>query len=186
MPGGLALLAGHLTDANTRIYAGFGTWQVDSPLIPILGSMWTLLTAVLIAVLGLAIWQRCRADRLTGDGLSPTSQVAHLVAALTVVLVSSRILSPQYLFWVAPFMALTSRPKTLAFWAACLMSTFIYPLNFQQILNQELYAVLVVNVRNAILVGLLAWLIGGDLKSAVATLANSGPPDVLGQVAKRL
>ena len=116
VPGGLALLAGHLTDANTRIYAGFGTWQVDSPLIPILGSMWTLLTAVLVALLGLAIWQRYRADRQIGDGLSPTSQVTHLVAALTVVLVSSRILSPQYLFWVAPFMALTSRPKTLAFW----------------------------------------------------------------------
>ncbi len=54
-----------------------------------------------------------------------------------VVLVTSKILSPQYLFWVVPFVALLSRPKTLVFWAACLLTTVGYPLNFGPMLNQD-------------------------------------------------
>jgi hypothetical protein len=82
------------------------------------------------------------------------------------VLVSSRILSPQYLFWVAPFVALSSRPKALVFWAACLLTNVGYPLNFQELLNQQADIVFVINLRNAILVGFLAWVITPDLLGA--------------------
>ncbi len=66
-----------------------------------------------------------------------------------VVLVTSKILSPQYLFWVVPFVALLSRPKTLVFWAACLLTTFVYPLNYRaSMLNQEPYAIITRHQRS--------------------------------------
>ena len=184
VPGGMALLASALGGPSARVFHGFGTWQVDSPLIPILGSLWTVLTGVAVLALGLAIWQRFKADRLAVCHLRPTSQVTHLLAALTLVLVSSRILSPQYLFWVVPFVALGDRPKALVFWVACLLTTFVYPLNYQQLLNQEAYTVIATNIRNAILVGFLGWVIAGELRFAiravmprVRTLAQRSRPD---------
>ncbi len=167
VPGALALFAGMLTKQHPHIFNGFGTWQVESPLIPILASFWTLLTLVMLAALGIAIWHRYRADRDAEGEFKPVNQVIYVVAALVVVLVSSRIMSPQYLFWVAPFVALTSRPKTLVFWAACLATTIVYPINYQQYLNQEPYTVVIVNVRNAILVVFLGMLIWDDLKLGI-------------------
>jgi hypothetical protein len=173
VPGAIALLAGVLGGPDARIFHGFGTFQVDSPLVPILLSIWTLLTVVMIASLGLAIWRRYGLDVDAAGGLTPTSHITHLLAALMVALVASRILSPQYLIWVVPFVAMTSRPKALVFWVACLLTTFVYPLNyFEQFLNKQTYTVVAVNARNAILVGFMIWVIAPDLKSALGELAR--------------
>jgi len=172
VPGALAMLANLLGGPNSRIYHGFGTWQVDSPLLAILGPAWTGLTVVLIGLLGVAILYRYRVDNAAAGGLRPTSEIVQVVAALMVVLVSSRILSPQYLFWVAPFVALLSRPKTLVFWTACLLTMFGYPLNFQAMLNQEPQVVWALNIRNALLVGFLAWVLVPDLLGAARAVAG--------------
>jgi uncharacterized membrane protein len=170
LPGALAMLANVLGGPESRIYHGFGTWQVDSPLLAILGPTWTVLTVLLIGLLAVAIWHRYRVDSASVGGLRPTSEVVHLVAALMVVLVSSRILSPQYLFWVAPFVALSSRPKALVFWIACILTNLGYPINFQELLNQQFDIVIVINLRNAILVGFLAWVLTPDLLGALRSV----------------
>ena len=170
LPGALALLASVAGGPDARIYAGYGTWQVDSPLISILGPAWTLLTFVLLGAVALALWRRLALDRAETGGLRPTSEVTQLVAVLMVVLVTSRVLSPQYLFWVVPFIALLPRRKMLVFWLACVLTTFGYPLNFQEMLNQEPLVILVVNLRNAVLVGFMAWVLGPDLMSAIRAL----------------
>ena len=166
LPGALALLAKAVGGPSASIYHDFGTFQVDSPLLAILGPLWTLLTLALVGGLALALWWRYREDRARG-GLRPDSQVISIVAALMVVLVTSKILSPQYLFWVVPFVALLSRPKTLVFWAACLLTTVGYPLNFGPMLNQDPLIILVINIRNAILVGFLVWVLAPDLMRAI-------------------
>jgi uncharacterized membrane protein len=166
VPGALAILANVLGGPNARIFHGFGTFQVDSPLIPLLGFVWTALSGLIVLGLGVAILVRFRADRRTSGSPAERSQVTYLIAALLVALVSSRILSPQYLFWAVPFVALADRPKTLLYWAACLLTTFVYPLNYQQMLNQEAYAVVATNVRNLILVLFLGAVIAPELRFA--------------------
>ncbi len=172
IPGALAMLGNVLGGPDARIYHGFGTWQVDSPLLAILSPTWTALTVVMIGALGIAIWHRFRVDRAAAGGLRPTSEVVHLMAALMVVLVSSRVLSPQYLFWVVPFVALSSRPKTIVFWVAALLTAYGYPLNFQEMLNQQADVVIAVNIRNAILLGYLAWVLAPDLLGAARSVAD--------------
>jgi uncharacterized membrane protein len=167
VPGALALLVGTWSGHHPRIFNGFGTWQVDSPVVPFLGSFWSLLTLVMLAALGIGILYRFVTERSSETGLTRTTQVHYLVAALMVVLISARIISPQYLFWVAPFVALTSRPKTLVFWVACVVTTFVYPINYQQLLNQETYAVVAINIRNLILIGFLVMLLAGDVRLAI-------------------
>jgi hypothetical protein len=169
VPGGIALLANVLGGPESRIYHGFGTWQVDSPLIPMLGTMWTAFTVVMVLALAVAIFHRYRIERASG-GLVPTTMVTQLLAALMVVLVSARVLSPQYLFWAVPFVALVSRPKTLFFWATCLVTTFVYPNNYQELLNQEAYTIWAVNLRNLMLVVFTVWVITPDVVGAISSL----------------
>jgi hypothetical protein len=175
VPGGIALLANVLGGPESTIYHGFGTWQVDSPLIPMLGTMWTAFTVVMVVALAVAIWHRYRIERTSG-GLVPTTMITQLLAALMVVLVSARVLSPQYLFWAVPFVALVSRPKTLFFWATCLVTTFVYPNNYQELLNQEAYTIWAVNLRNAMLVIFTVWVIAPDVIGAVSSIRSRVSP----------
>jgi hypothetical protein len=175
VPGGIALLANVLGGPESTIYHGFGTWQVDSPLIPMLGTMWTAFTVVMVVALAVAIWHRYRIERTSG-GLVPTTMITQLLAALMVVLVSARVLSPQYLFWAVPFVALVSRPKTLFFWATCLVTTFVYPNNYQELLNQEAYTIWAVNLRNAMLVIFTVWVIAPDVIGAVSSVRSRVSP----------
>ena len=86
------------------------------------------------------------------------------------------MLSPQYLFWAVPFVALVSRPKTLFFWATCLVTTFVYPNNYQELLNQEAYTIWAVNLRNAMLVLFTVWVIAPDVIGAVSSVRSRVSP----------
>jgi hypothetical protein len=176
VPGAIALLANVMGGPDARIYHGFGTWQVESPLLSILSPTWTLFTGGLVIALALAIWHRYRVERVEFGGLVPRTQINQLLAALMVVLVSARVLSPQYLFWVVPFVALSSRPKTLFFLATCLVTTFVYPLNYQEYMNQEAYAVVATNIRNAMLVAFTIWVIAPDVLAALSSIRTRFSP----------
>jgi hypothetical protein len=169
VPGAIALLANAMGGPDARIYHGFGTFQVESTLIPLLSPMWTLFTGVMVLSLALVIWHRYQSEKSTG-GLLPKTEITQLLAALLVVLVSARVLSPQYLFWAVPFVALSSRPKGLFFWATCLVTTYVYPLNYQELLNQVPYAVYAANIRNVMLVAFTAWVIVPDLIDALSAI----------------
>jgi len=173
VPGALALLADVVGGPEAQIFHGFGTFQVDSPLIGPLATLLTLATVLFIAALGLALWHRFRVERRTDGGLRPPTQITHILAALMVALVLSRILSPQYLIWVVPFVALESRPKALVFWVACLLTTFVYPLHYyDDFLAKAPYTVWAVNIRNAILVAFTVWVIWPDFRAALAEIAG--------------
>jgi hypothetical protein len=175
VPGAIALLANVMGGPEARIYHGFGTWQVESALIPVLSPMWTFLTGVMVLSLAVIIWHRYQSEKSTG-GLLPRTEITQLLAALMVVLVSARVLSPQYLFWAVPFVALSSRPKSLFFWATCLVTTYVYPLNYQELLNQVPYTVYAVNIRNVMLVAFTAWVILPDLIDALSALRTRFSP----------
>ena len=107
------------------------------------------------AALLLAIWQgwRSRMDdafRSVGAGI--------LGFAIT-----GRVLSPQYMIWLVPFLAVV-RGRT-GWWArrlflpACVLTTLIYPLTYGWLLTFQPWAIGLLNVRNALLVGLLAVLL---------------------------
>ncbi|MEW5852218.1 MAG: hypothetical protein AB2A00_25740 [Myxococcota bacterium] len=85
------------------------------------------------------------------------------------LLVTSKVLSPQYLVWLLPFLApwLVSAPlprALLAFRVALLatvLSAVVYPLMYAQLLTGELAPVLALLARNAALVVLLVELVAG-------------------------
>jgi len=88
--------------------------------------------------------------------------------------VTSKVFSIQYVVWLVPFVVLMARWK---FWlgAAIVALTMpIHPFLFAGLVAQEPLPVLVLNLRNALLVGLTAWLIV-DLVGRQETATGTPP-----------
>ena len=129
-----------------------GSATLVTPRVPALDAViWSAQGTALL----LAIWQgwRSRMDdafRSVGAGI--------LGFAIT-----GRVLSPQYMIWLVPFLAVV-RGRT-GWWArrlflpACVLTTLIYPLTYGWLLTFQPWAIGLLNVRNALLVGLLAVLL---------------------------
>jgi hypothetical protein len=172
VPGALAELIGAAGGPSAGVVFGYGTLEVQSPLLPLLGQLGIVLTGVGVAALGLALWHRFSADRRSVDALRLSSQATYLSAAVLLVLATSRILSPQYIFWIVPFAALLPRRQALFLVVICLLTAFVYPLNYEQLIEQQPSALLVVNVRNTMLLVLFVWLIWADLWAAIRRLSG--------------
>ncbi len=159
LAGGLALLAHAYGIEAARIFFGFGAAQVESPVI---GQSALLLTvfnwAIVLAVIGTAAW-RFRADVRATGSVAPQTVVAYLVATLLVVILTNKVLSPQYLVWLMPFAALMPRRQSLLLVVITALTTLIYPMGWQTLMSAHQSTVVALNVRNLLLVVLLVWVI---------------------------
>jgi len=87
-------------------------------------------------------------------------------AAVLACLVTSKVLSPQYLLWLFPFIVVLggwtgSRARWL-FLFVCLTTALIYPgPGFALLLDHQGAAIFVLNLRNVLLLALLALLLYG-------------------------
>ena len=78
----------------------------------------------------LAAWHRFAPICVPAGRCSCQARPTYLLAAGLLVLATSRVLSPQYLFWIVPFAALLAGQGT-ALLVACLLTTLVYPLNYR-------------------------------------------------------
>jgi hypothetical protein len=82
-------------------------------------------------------------------------------AAILAFVIFGKVLSPQYMIWLFPFLAVAQNP--LATWArvgflgACCVTTLVYPWGMDRLVALEPLAILALNARNGLL--LVVWLI---------------------------
>jgi hypothetical protein len=84
---------------------------------------------------------------------------ASIVAAVLALIVTNKVLSPQYLIWLLPFGALLRRGPLLLLTAACALTTLIWPVLYEQLLALDAPVIVLLNVRNLVLCVLLGWLL---------------------------
>lgn len=155
--GGLALLGDKVGLARAQLFIDFRSWQVESSLIDGLTLPLTALTlAILATLVGGAFW-RFRSDVGETGSASPASVVAAVVATLLAVILTNKVLSPQYMVWLLPFAALLPRRQSLLMVVILALTTLIYPFQFQQLIALRAEHVLALNLRNALLVVLFFW-----------------------------
>ncbi len=87
-------------------------------------------------------------------------------AAILATLVTSKVLSPQYLVWLFPFVVVlggwTGRRARWLFLFVCLTTALIYPgPAFAQILEHQGSAIFLLNLRNLLILALLSLLLFG-------------------------
>jgi Glycosyltransferase family 87 len=103
-----------------------------------------------------------------------TEGMRYSTAAVLAFVITGKVLSPQYLIWLFPFLAaLDGRTGRLArriFLLGCLTTAMLYPgPGFVMVLDHQAGAILLLNLRNVLLVWLLAVLLYGP--------ASDGPAD---------
>jgi len=108
-----------------------------------------------VALLGVVVW------RFRRSGLREPLRYA--AAAILAFIVPGKVLSPQYLIWLVPFVPVVGGPVGGAarrlFVCACVATTVEY-LAIRQVSSFDLWAIVALNCRNALLVALFVLLVG--------------------------
>lgn len=171
--GGLAVLGGLLTGHPIEYNFRFSSVNADGPV----ADAWlALLPVMTIAGFGLVAWlgwRRIRSERAAFGRVLPSTIVLLATICVLVLLATAKVYSIQYVVWLVPLMALLGGRQ---FWLAAAIVALtipIHPLLFAGLVDQEALPILVLNLRNALLIGLLAWMLWN--------LARSTPRERAGQ-----
>jgi len=166
--GGLHLLANLLFGFGIDITRDFGSVNVHARGVSPgadLGGFATL--AALAGVFGLVYLRFSEGARGSATALVETLVTASAAVLLALIL-TNKIFSPQYMIWLLPFAALLRRPHAYLVVAAAVLTMIIFPLNYERLIALEPVPLVVLNVRNALLVVLLAMLLIGPAASTWA------------------
>lgn len=137
----------------------YNAFHMASPLADI---MLAVLPVIFIATLSWVLARclcRFRKEQAESGEVAFQSLVGYSTSVLLVFLASNKVFSPQFLLWVLPFAALLSIDKARLFLVISLLSVAVYPLLYSSLLAQQPFAVLILNLRNALMVALLVWLL---------------------------
>ena len=155
--GGLAVLDGLLAGQPVEINHRFSAVQVEGAFADTWLSILPLLTLAGFGLLGLLGWRLVRSEVAAAGAVSAATLVTLAGAAILVLIATNKVFSIQYVVWIVPFAALVRGGR---FWLAAAMVALtmpIHPLLYAGLVGQEALPIVVLNLRNALLVALLAW-----------------------------
>ncbi len=162
--GGLAVLGGMLAGDPVDMNFRFSSVNVEGSLASAWLALLPALSVVGFGTIAWLGWQRIRAETETGgasgDGaVRPRTVVELATLCLLMLLATSKVFSIQYVVWLVPLAALLGGRR---FWLAAALVALtipIHPVLYEGLVNQEALPILVLNARNALLVGLLTWML---------------------------
>jgi hypothetical protein len=156
--GGLAVLVGLLTGQPQGLSFANSRVQVEGPFAEAWLAAVPFLTIAGFGLLAVVGWRRIRAEAIGGGrGVSAQALVTAAAASVLMVLVTSKVYSIQYVVWLLPFMALLRGRRFLLAAAVVALTIPIHPLLYSQLVDQQALPIVLLNVRNALLVGLAIW-----------------------------
>jgi hypothetical protein len=129
-----------------RVAFDAGSWSVFGPGADAIAKVQS---ALQLAGIVFVAWLFARSRR------TPRDLLIAVTASTTIFAFAGKILSPQYLLWVAPF-ALLFPVFVTPFTAACLLTRFIFPARYKALIALHHLPIALLVVRNAVLVLLLA------------------------------
>lgn len=163
--GGIVALGAKLGWTRAEIVYNFGALHYVSPwadaLLPLLTPL-LLVTYFALLVIAYRCFRTRPADMAT--------LVAFSCAAVLVFVVTNKVFSPQYLVWLLPFAPLLPRRQLLLFGAICVATVVIFPFGYNAMLALDLWAVVLLNLRNAATIALLLWIVRSAWRARTATV----------------
>lgn len=169
---GIILLAHTVSGAVAHVNWGFGSFQVASPLIQTLAIPYLLAEVALLLGLLAGGAFSFRSDALRHGSVRPRTLITYLLATLLLAIVVNKVLSPQYIVWLLPFGALLPLRKSLVLLVACALTTVVYPLGFNGLVSLDPAMVFILNIRNAVLIGLFVWLVIPERRQSAADVVD--------------
>lgn len=164
IPASLLLLGQKLGLTTLTIEHASGATNVVSPLANALANITPILVLISLAAVYWFYYRRQRAMRVDSGPVGDLNraQTACLIGfsllAMLAFMLSSKVLSPQFIIWLAPLIPLVtgrfSRLSWLLFIAAGLMSYLIFPTGYQTLEDGDARMIAILLARNAALFGL--------------------------------
>ena len=133
-----------------RVFFDSGSWNLAGSRAHALATLHGLVE--LAALVGV-VWIFARSRRTTADVVAATA------AAVAVVAILGKVLSPQYLLWVAPFAALASPLACVPLAGACVATHLLHTPWFGDLLRKDAGAVALLGARNVLLLATLGLLV---------------------------
>jgi uncharacterized membrane protein len=157
--GGLAALSGALHLTNEQLAFNFGAMHLQSAFASaVLGWLLPLFAGALLLVLWLWFRQFWREFQETGY-VRFERLVACVVSVLLVFMVTNKVLSPQYMIWLLPFVPLLGVRQQAAFAVLLACTITLFPFWYAQLQAFDVLPVLLLNVRNLLLIMFIPWLL---------------------------
>jgi hypothetical protein len=145
------------TGLPARSFLDFGAYHLASslsaPVKTISVAVTALALAAAVALVGWCSWRR--------GGLRAQDWAPAFLIGVFAFMLPARVLSPQYLVWIAALMAglagrRRARPALLALVAAAAVTQVIYPFRYPQLIRFDPVDVGLLTVRNLLLVAIAA------------------------------
>ncbi len=178
LPASLLLLGEKLGLTSLAIERSAGSTNVVSPLADTLATISPLLVLVALALVYWLYFRRERGSFLNGKSRddSSASLISFSLLAILAFMLLGKVLSPQFIIWLLPFMPLLTGPHRRLSWLLFivigLLSYLIYPTGYQTLEERNVRMIALLVARNAALVGLAAAVArsvvrgSGEIKSA--------------------
>lgn len=145
-------------DLAERIGFGFGAFEVVGNGVGLASSLSLPATALLLLFTCFVMY---REHRLAG--LSPESFPRYAAAFVLAFMVASKVLSPQYMLWLLPLAPLVGgkvgKGVSGLLLAACLLTTLIFPIYYDTLLDLASPGEELLIARNLLLASMLALLL---------------------------
>ena len=159
------MLAALLGGAPTTLVHAFGAWQIDGVLANQLAQVQTPLLVGGLALLLGACLLRFRQDVVASGAIPHSRLIAYGTAAVILLMVANKVLSPQFLVWLLPLAPLLPRPQAFLAVSVSLLTSVFLGANYQGLMQQRPELVLLLDLRNLLLVVLLVWIVARNAPS---------------------
>jgi hypothetical protein len=176
---GFVLLLHVVAGVPANTYFDFESWQVASPLLDAVAWPRRIFELTLVGGLMAGGAISFFSERRASGAIAPRTLARYLLAGLLLLVLTNKVLSPQYLVWLLPLAALMSRPQATVLLVAGGLTTIIYPLNFAALINLDPVMIAVLNARNLLLLVLFVWLarpLAGDASPDAEPASHEDPP----------
>ena len=156
VPAGLLMLGHIFGSGRVGVIENFGALHLLSPasaaVVPFLFPSFVVgLSAVVLLA-----FARLRRERIETTQPCDETLVGYALASLLVFMLTNKVLSPQFLIWLLPFVALLPISQFGLALAATVLTIVIFPFNYDGLIGREAPIVSLLNVRNLVLAGLAA------------------------------
>lgn len=150
----ILMLASELGLGNASVYLGDMSFDLASPFSEFLASY-----AVVFMIIGLLLVYMSFYRRFGSDPGNKDTALAEILnyslLAILVVLLASKVLSPQFMIWLLPLVPLVGGKMRyyicLVFLGAACLTVYLYPAHYYELVSMESIAVAMLVLRNLLL-----------------------------------
>ena len=142
----------------------YGSWNLSSPLADNMATASSFIMAGVLVVVyflfGLGLWRRKKIRMNMPAQVKNLTEMTIQFALLVclILIITDKVLSPQYLIWLCPLIALFSGKWRNAIWIMFVISgictQFIFPHNYSAYQAAEILPVMVETLRNLLLLAI--------------------------------